>query len=167
MYPPSSSPTPSLPGFILIIASLTVGGLVRLWLSAYLSAPASEEEEEAEEEAEEEEGARVCVDMQRRGGFGVSCSFVVAVSARFGLLQVFIAAAERPMLCSAAGVDGTRCASSPRWEVRPCRAGHPFHPCPLPWTVRLCWVFLVSVQMAGCDHYSPVLGLTLNKDRYQ
>lgn len=56
MYPPSSSPTPSLSGFILIIASLTVGGLVRLWLSAYLSAPASEKEEE--EEAAE--GARVC-----------------------------------------------------------------------------------------------------------
>lgn len=46
MYPPSSSPTQSLSSFILIIASLTVGGLVRLWLSAYLSALASEEEEE-------------------------------------------------------------------------------------------------------------------------
>lgn len=46
MYPPSSSPTPSLSSFILIIASLNVGGLVRLWLSAYLSAPASEKEEE-------------------------------------------------------------------------------------------------------------------------
>lgn len=55
MYPPSSSPTQSLSSFILIIASLTVGGLVRLWLSAYLSAPASEEEEE-----EEEADVRVC-----------------------------------------------------------------------------------------------------------
>lgn len=90
-----------------------MGGLVRLLLSAYLSAPASEEEEE------EEEDACVCVcvhvEMRRRGGFGVSCSFVVAVSARFGLLQVFIAAAERPMLCSAAGVDRTFCTSSARW----------------------------------------------------
>lgn len=89
-----------------------MGGLVRLWLSAYLSAPASEEEEEEEVE---DVRARVCAAMQRRGGFGGSCSFVVAISARFGLLQVFIAAAEQPMLCSAAGVDRTFCTSSICW----------------------------------------------------
>lgn len=102
----------------------------------------------------------VCVDMQQRGGFGASCSFVVAISARLGLLRVFIAAAEQPALCSAAGVDrtfstgstGLLGVSGPR--IRSIRIA-------FLGTVHLC------VQMAGCDHYSPVLGLTLNKDRYQ
>lgn len=140
MYPPSSSPTQSLSSLILIIASLTAGGLVPLWLPAYLSAPASEEEEE------EVAVARVCMDMQWRGGFSASCSFVVATSARLGLLQVFVAAAESPMLCTAehflpAAFAG-RCVQAVRQ----------FNTRRLPGAVHLCGVLLPCVQLAGCDH---------------
>ena len=87
-----------------------MGGLARLWLPAYLSALAfgcrergggggEELEEEEEEDEGEEEGEEVCV---RGGGFGISCSVVVAVSARVSLLlSVF----EQQRLCSAAGVE--------------------------------------------------------------
>lgn len=97
----------------------------------------------------------MCVAMQRRGGFGGSCSFVVAISARFGLLQVFIAAAEQPMLCSAAGVDRTFCTSSICLKVCPGLASVPY--VSPSGAIHLCGVLSVCVQMAGCDHYSPVL----------
>lgn len=155
MYPPSSSPTQSLSSFILIIASLTVGGLVRLWLSAYLSAPASEEEEE-------EADVRVC-------GYAAAGRVWRLLRICCGYISLIQLIASVYCCSRAAAVqqEWTEHFVPSAFAGRCVQAVHQFNTCHLPGAVHLYGVLSVCVQTSGCDHYSPVLGLTLNKDRYQ
>ena len=162
-----------------------MGGLARLWLPAYLSALAFgcrergggggeelEEEEEEEEEGGEEEGEEVCV---RGGGFGISCSVVVAVSARVSLLlSVF----EQQRLCSAAGVEREHfvplCVCVCVYVCVQAGVCVCVCVCVRVWQflaqsdcVHSCNAPAVCVRLAVCDHDSPAPASTLNMDQYQ
>lgn len=149
MYPPSSSPTQSLSSFILIIASLTVGGLVRLWLSAYLSAPASEEEEE-----EEEADVRVC-------GYAAAGRVWRLLRICCGYISLIQLIAS--VYCCSRAAHALQCSRSGQNIL--------YHQHLLVGVSRPCInsirVTFLGLSISGCDHYSPVLGLALNKDRYQ
>lgn len=69
--------------------------------------------------------------------------------------------------CSAVQQEWTEHFVPSAFAGRCVQAVHQFNTCHLPGAVHLYGVLSVCVQTSGCDHYSPVLGLTLNKDRYQ
>lgn len=75
------------------------------------------------------------------------------------IASMFIAGMEQPLLCSAAEVEREH------FVLLRFPAGVHF----LPWSdcVHSCNASAVCVRMAGCNHYSPVPGLTLNTDQYQ